>query len=296
MRPERIDVGAVGELDRPPHVLLDQQNGRPDVADLLRASRTPGRPGWARGRAKARPAAAAAARRSAHGRSRAAAAHRRTAFPPAADRSCAGPGSGRAPAPARRRCARGRASAVPPSARFSATVSVVKMCLPSSTRAMPRLAMSSVRSPTSELAEVGDVAAGERDEADDRCKRRGLAGAVRADETDDLAFVDLEVEVLDRGCRAVAHGQVTNAEHRLPERRDRRVSTAGSVRISAGVPSAIVLPSSSTWMLLGELHDQAHVVLDHEQAHVERVPDRGERADELVRLALVETGGGLVEQ
>ena len=45
-----------------------------------------------------------------------------------------------------------------------------------------------------------------------------------------------------------------------------------------------------------QLHDHAHVVLDHEQADAEGVPDRGERADQLVGLALVEPGGGLVEQ
>ena len=46
----------------------------------------------------------------------------------------------------------------------------------------------------------------------------------------------------------------------------------------------------------GELHDEADVVLDHEQSEVERVLDRGKRLDEFVGLAFVEPCRGFVEE
>ncbi len=216
--PRPHDVGAVGELDRPPHVLLDEQHRRAAAPRIsASASKTSST------RIGARPerrlveqqqprlgdqrtgdrellllAARERPRRQPVGR-----AQDREAVEHALERGA------RARAVAR--------PAVPPSARFSATVSVAKMCRPSGTRAMPRRAI--VLGPRVRRARrprYETLAAGERDEADDRCQRRRLAGAVRADETDDLALVDLEVEVLDRGRAAVADGQITNSEHRLP--------------------------------------------------------------------------------
>ena len=49
--------------------------------------------------------------------------------------------------------------------------------------------------------------------------------------------------------------------------------TAGLVRISAGVPSAILRPKSSTAMRSRDVHDEPHVVLD-EQDRVAAVADR----------------------
>ena len=62
------------------------------------------------------------------------------------------------------------------------------------------------------------------------------------------------------------------------------------------MPSAIVLPWSSTW-----IRSQSRMIRRMSCSITSRptpnvVPDRGERADELVRLGLVEPGGGLVEQ
>ena len=42
----------------------------------------------------------------------------------------------------------------------------------------------------------------------DRLQRRGLAGAVRADQADQLALADVEVDALDRADAAVAHLQI----------------------------------------------------------------------------------------
>ena len=58
--------------------------------------------------------------------------------------------------------------------------------------------------------QLGDVAAGERDAAfarariaEDRHHQRRLAGAVRADQRDDLAVADFDVDALQRGDVAV---------------------------------------------------------------------------------------------
>ena len=111
-------------------------------------------------------------------------------------RSCAAPGSARAPARAAASVRARSGLAVRPSSRFSPTVSVVKMWRPSSTSAMPRLAMSSVCEPGERMAEAGDGPAGDRHEPGDRGERRRLARAVRAHEADDLALARPERDVL----------------------------------------------------------------------------------------------------
>src|SRR4051812_45999708 len=106
-----------------------------------------------------------------------------------------------------------------------------------------------------------DAAHPRRHDARDRAQRRRLAGAVRADERDDLAFVDLERDALERLDRAVERVDVLDDEDRLVAvaRRDRVAVahawlpryasiTRGLLRTSAGAPSAIFSPWSSTVM------------------------------------------------
>jgi hypothetical protein len=57
------------------------------------------------------------------------------------------------------------------------------------------------------------IAAVERDEAHDGAHRRGLAGAVGAEEADDLAALDGEADVVERDDRAVALDEGVDLEH-----------------------------------------------------------------------------------
>ena len=77
------------------------------------------------------------------------------------------------------------------------------MWRPSGTSATPARATSS-GAPRSGRAVQEDLAARERHDAHDREQRRRLAGAVRADQPDDLAAVEREAEVPHRGHGAVA--------------------------------------------------------------------------------------------
>src|SRR5690348_8076072 len=92
----------------------------------------------------------------------------------------------------------------------------------------------------------------------DRAKRRRLAGAVRADERDDLAVVDLDRDALERVDRAVVGVDVLELEDErtavhpsspLPFEAPSTAAlpryasmTRGSCWTSCGVPSAIFSP------------------------------------------------------
>ncbi len=113
--------------------------------------------------------------------------------------------------------------------------------------------MSSGRRPRSGRAAEPHVAGADRGDAHDRVQRRRLAGAVRADQPDDLARRDVERQVAHGVHAAVAHVQRLERRgssffgHRR-SRRGTRQRRRGSPRISAGAPSASVVPWSSTWM------------------------------------------------
>jgi len=63
------------------------------------------------------------------------------------------------------------------------------------------------------LALEQDLSAGGPDEPGDRSQRRGLAGAVGADQGDDLTLVDREADLLDREDLAVGDLEVLDLEH-----------------------------------------------------------------------------------
>src|SRR3546814_14283839 len=61
----------------------------------------------------------------------------------------------------------------------------------------------------------GDAARPRLVEAIDAVEHRRLAGAVRADDREDLALADLEADVVDRGDAAEAEPDVLKRQHRL---------------------------------------------------------------------------------
>ena len=66
------------------------------------------------------------------------------------------------------------------------------------------------------------------------------------------------------------------------------------LRISAGMPSAILLAELQHHDAVGDAHDQPHVVLD-QQHGVAVVADRADQVHQVVLLGRVEAGGRLVE-
>jgi len=64
------------------------------------------------------------------------------------------------------------------------------------------------------LAFEGDAAAAAIEQPHHRFQRRRLAGAVAADQADDLATIHLERDALQDVARAVPGVQIVDAEHR----------------------------------------------------------------------------------
>ena len=155
------------------------------------------------------------------------------------------------------KCARSPTTA--PICRFSSTVMRGKMRRPSGDCAMRSRAISWVGSWVMSLPVEGDRAVARARVAADRHHQRRLAGAVGADQRDDLAVVHVEVDAAQRRDVAVvgldaAHGQEERRSQRRVtsrfrlaatsssrRRRDRRRSLSGRCA-RAGVPSAILVP------------------------------------------------------
>jgi hypothetical protein len=73
-------------------------------------------------------------------------------------------------------------------------------------------------------AEIADLARRRLEQAGHGLERRRLAGAVRADQRDEFALVDLEIDALDRLDAAIGDLQAVDREHRL---RDLRLRDGG---------------------------------------------------------------------
>ena len=186
--------------------------------------------------------------------------------------------------------------AVLPSSRFSPTVSVAKMCRPSGTSAMP--------APHDRL---GRDAASDSPYTRRRPPRRGTRPKIAASVVDLPAPFGPTRPTISpsptsrpssctAGMRPYRTVRSRTLEHaRLPVPRY-AVSTAGSRRISAGVPIAIVLPWSSTWIRSQSrmIRRMSCSITSSPSPNSSRI--RRERADELVRLLLVEPRRRLVEQ
>ena len=155
------------------------------------------------------------------------------------------------------------------------------------------------------IAEHLDVAAEAGQEPGDGQKRRGLAGAVRAEQRDDLAGLDVEVDAVHDGHTAVARDQPAKLERRQPglqcgavasydpaqvRRDDRRILAYGDRR--AGRDDAAEVQDGE---LVADVEHQRHVVIDEQYADT-RAGERPQHLAELGRLGRVEAGRGFVEQ
>ena len=127
-----------------------------------------------------------------------------------------------------------RASA--PTMTFSVTVRSGKGFSFWNVRATPQ-AGDAVGAQAGDVVAVEEDAAGvERLEAGDQVEQRGLAGAVRADDAEDLALVHVEGDVGVGGKAAVALGHALDVEqqaHAVPPPR-RRMRSSNRLRMPLG--------------------------------------------------------------
>ena len=130
-------------------------------------------------------------------------------------------------------------------------------------------------------------------------ERRRLAGAVRAEDGDDLPLLDGERDPVERAHRAVARLDVAQLEQRhwaVPRR------CRGTPRSRPGSPAPRpASPRRSSAEVhhvhvVGDPHHEVHVVLDEEHGQLPVVADLLDEAAELVHLLVVEPAGGLVEE
>ncbi len=143
------------------------------------------------------------------------------------------------------------------------------------------------------------------DEAGDRPERRGLAGAVGSEQGDDLAGIDVQVEVpQDRGGvvsrREAVELEDGNSSHQPADSSSDAaapryaVTTLGSARTSVGVPRAITLPNSitTTWSQIPSTSPMSWSMRSVGRASVDDLAQVPAERDGLLR---VEPGGRLVE-
>ena len=129
-------------------------------------------------------------------------------------------------------------------------------------------------------------------------KRGGLAGAVGAEQRGQAAFVEREVEAVQRLDLAVIGPQILDVEHRghwslLPEigLDDIRVGLHLGRR-SLGELAAEIQRDD----VVGDRHHETHVMLDQQHGDVAVVADAADQVAEHVDFLVVEAAGGLVEQ
>ena len=138
-----------------------------------------------------------------------------------------------------------------PTRTFSSTVMLAKSRMFWKVRATPA-AVTLVRLRRQRRAAVADLARGRDVEAGEAVEERGLAGAVGADQADDLAVVDGEVDVADGGETAEAHGDAAGLEDRLGRAR-RGVGRSSVMVISpprSGAPASLTSSASSVVLLV----------------------------------------------
>ena len=140
-------------------------------------------------------------------------------------------------------------------------------------------------------------------EPGDRAQRGGLAGAVRADERDELALLDLHRDALERLDVAVVGVDVVDLEQRhrpsppppRPACRGRPRRRAGRAHLG-GRALGDLLAVVEHGDVLGDPHDELHVVLDEEDREAALVAQAAHELRRSGRLLRVHPRRGLVEQ
>ena len=142
-----------------------------------------------------------------------------------------------------------------------------------------------------------------QDEPGDRVQRRRLAGAVRPDQTDDLALRDPEAHAAHGRHGPVANLDRDQLEHQLSHRRPRPARSRQVRTCDVEVGADLVgrpLREGATLVEdvdpVAHVHDERHVVVDQKHSGLVLVPHRSNDGRELGHLGFGQAGGGLVQQ
>ena len=138
-------------------------------------------------------------------------------------------------------------------------------------------------------------AAGDRLDAGEAAQQRGLAGAVGADDGDDLAGVDREVDAVQHLDAAVAGAQALDVKHGRPPVPEVGLDDLGVAADDRGLALGDLLAVVEDDDVVRDAHDHLHVVL-HEQDGDAGGGDLGDQVVDLLGLDGVAAGGGLVEE
>ena len=182
---------------------------------------------------------------------------------------------------------------------FSATLSDPKMCRPSGTKATarPRPALPAACRGSAYPAGKLDRSSLRRDHAGDGQQQGRLAGAVRADDGDDLALGDLERDAAQGDDVAVAdvRGPVTLQHARPPPRRDRPAHLGVGADLVGRADRERAAHAAAPGCGRKAEH-QRHAMLDQQDAAIELAPDVADDCLQVVALRIVEAGRRLVHQ
>ena len=184
--------------------------------------------------------------------------------------------------------------------RFSRTVRRLKIRRPSGTWPMPRPTTSWGGVPVSTRSSRWIVPWRGASSPGDRLERRGLAGAVVAEQRDDLAAAHLQRDALEGADLPVVDVEAVKAQHWHSGEAPRRPRYASMTRASLwtwrGRPSAIFSPWSST-VTRSETSITTRMLCSISRIARSRSPtSRRSRTIRCARLALGHAGGRLVEQ
>ena len=151
-----------------------------------------------------------------------------------------------------------------------------------------------------------DRAAARTVEPVDRAERRRLACTVRADQGDDLAVLDFDGDALQRLDRPVVGVDVLELEDVLRHGAHCWPSSACLPRYASITrlvlldflrrPLGDLLAVVEHRDAIGDVHDHAHVVLDHQHRELLFVSELVDEGREVRRLLRVHPGSRLVEQ
>ena len=136
------------------------------------------------------------------------------------------------------------------------------------------------------------------------CSVVDLPGAVRADQADDLALVDLQANVAHGGDGAVAHLEAARARapaQPSPVRHDGGLAEVGGgdVEVAADLVGRALGERPALVEHLdpvADVHDERHVVVDQQHAGLVVVADRAHDRGELGHLRLGQPGRRLVHE
>ena len=182
--------------------------------------------------------------------------------------------------------------------RFSSTVRLAKDAAPFGDVADAERGDAVGRPAGGGVAEDAHRAAARRGQPDQAAQGRGLAGAVAAEQRDDLALADFEADAVQDVALAVKGVQPFGLEAtalmpRLPQIGGLHRLVGGDLRRRAFGQH---LPSVQHHDAVGKMKDDAHVVLDQHDRQLLLAVQPADQLGDVVGFLVAHAGGRLVQQ